>query len=168
MDALKYVRCECADSWCFCSPWFGFLRCLRAKPLQSCLTLCDPLDWSRPGCSVGFSRQGYWWELRFLLHGISPTQGLKPGLPHCGQIVYSLRVYDAFKVLRLQGNSRCAKVACRAVNRTVAFPVTETLSTVAAWEPSASASQQLHHRHAAELAVTKLLQFWCPPIFLFP
>ena len=85
---------------------------------------------------------------------------------------HRLRVYDAFKVLRLQGNSRCAKVAFRAVNRTVVFPVTETIPTVAAWGPSASASQQLHHWHVAELAVTKLLQFWCPllvehPFFLF-
>ena len=98
--------------------------------------------------SVEFSRQGYWWELPFLLQGISLTQGSKPGLPHFGQIVYNLTVqivysllhhksiYDAFKVLRLQGNPvGVAKSHFRAVNRTVVFPVTETISTVAAWEP---------------------------------
>ena len=32
-----------------------------AKSLQSCLTLCDPMDCSPPGSSVhGFSRQEYW------------------------------------------------------------------------------------------------------------
>ena len=32
---------------------------MRAKSLESCLTLCDPMDCSPPG-SVGFSRQEYW------------------------------------------------------------------------------------------------------------
>ena len=32
-----------------------------AKSLQSCPTLCDPMDCSPPGSSaVGFSRQEYW------------------------------------------------------------------------------------------------------------
>ena len=31
-----------------------------AKPLQSCLTLCDPIDGSPPGESLGFSRQEHW------------------------------------------------------------------------------------------------------------
>ena len=32
-----------------------------AKWLQSCLTLCDPMDSTPPGSSVhGFSRQEYW------------------------------------------------------------------------------------------------------------
>ena len=34
-----------------------------------------------------FSRQEYWSSL---LQGIFPTQGLNPGLPHCGQILYHL------------------------------------------------------------------------------
>ena len=33
-----------------------------AKSLQSCLTLCDPIDGSPPGSpSLGFSRQEYCW-----------------------------------------------------------------------------------------------------------
>ena len=47
-----------------CSEIFKWSRCLEpccAKSLQSCLTLCDPMDCSLPGSSVhGFSRQGYW------------------------------------------------------------------------------------------------------------
>ena len=36
---------------------------------------------------MGFSRQEYW-NCHSLLQGIFPTQGLKPGLPHCRQILY--------------------------------------------------------------------------------
>ena len=36
------------------------------------------------------SRQEYWNGLRFLLQGIFLTQGLNPGLMHCGQILYHL------------------------------------------------------------------------------
>ena len=31
-----------------------------AKSLQSCPTLCDPIDGSPPGPSLGFSRQEHW------------------------------------------------------------------------------------------------------------
>ena len=37
-----------------------------AKSLQLCLTLCDPIDSSPPGCpSLGFSRQEHWSGLPF-------------------------------------------------------------------------------------------------------
>ena len=37
-----------------------------AKTLQSCLTLCDPIDGSPPGTPVpGFSRQEHWSGLPF-------------------------------------------------------------------------------------------------------
>ena len=36
---------------------------LHANSLQSCLTLCDPIDCSAPGSSLEFSRQEYWNEL---------------------------------------------------------------------------------------------------------
>ena len=37
-----------------------------AKSLQSCLTLCDPIDCSPPGSpSLGFSRQEHWSGLPF-------------------------------------------------------------------------------------------------------
>ena len=43
-----------------------------AKSLQSCLTLCDPIDGSPPGsASLGFSRQEHWSGLPFL----SPVKG---------------------------------------------------------------------------------------------
>ena len=40
--------------------------------------------------SMGFSSQEYWSGLPFLLQGIFPTQGLNPGLPHCGLMLYRL------------------------------------------------------------------------------
>ena len=59
--------------------------------VQSCLTLCDPMDcgppgscpWDPPGKDTG---AGY----PALLQGIFPTQGPNPGLLHCRQILYYL------------------------------------------------------------------------------
>ena len=61
----------------------------EVKLLQSCPTLCDPIDCSLPGSSVqgilhpgkntGVGRSSS------LLQGIFPTQGLNPGLPHCSR-----------------------------------------------------------------------------------
>ena len=40
--------------------------------------------------SMEFFRPEYWSGCRSLLQGISPTQGLNPGLPHCRWILYHL------------------------------------------------------------------------------
>ena len=53
---------------------------------QSCLTLCNPMDYS----VQEFSRSEYWRGSFSLLQGIFPTQGSNPGLPHCRQIFYQL------------------------------------------------------------------------------
>ena len=55
---------------------------------QSCLTLCDPMDWllppwDSPGKSIGVG-------CHFLLQGILPTQGSNLGLLHCRQMLYCL------------------------------------------------------------------------------
>ena len=59
---------------------------------QSCLTLCNPVDCSLPGSSVHGDSPGKNTAVgcHALLQGISPTQGLSPGLPHCRQILYHL------------------------------------------------------------------------------
>ena len=65
---------------CVCYNW-GWFGCQKEKPtqvhwvtaaaaaaksLQSCLTLCDPIDGSPPGLpSLGFSRQEHWSGLPF-------------------------------------------------------------------------------------------------------
>ena len=54
------------------------------KVAQSCLTLCDPMDfyspWHSPGQNTGLGS-------RSLLQGIFPIQGSNPGLLHCRQIL---------------------------------------------------------------------------------
>ena len=39
-------------SWAPSGPTLYFYTCVWAKPFQSCLTLCDPIDCSSPGSSV--------------------------------------------------------------------------------------------------------------------
>ena len=59
---------------------------VKVKVTQSCLTLCNTMDyspWSSPGQNTGVGSLS-------LLQGIFPTQGSNPGLPHCGQILYQL------------------------------------------------------------------------------
>ena len=55
----------------------GFFIALAAKSLQSCLTLCDPLDCSPPGSSVHGDSQGknIGVGCHALLQGIFLTQG---------------------------------------------------------------------------------------------
>ena len=53
------------------------------KVAQSCLTLCNPLDYSpqnSPGQNTGVDSLS-------LLQEIFPTQGSNPGLLHCRQII---------------------------------------------------------------------------------
>ena len=57
---------------------------LKVKVAQSCLTLCDSMDYWE------FSRSEYWRGSLSLLQGIFPTQGLNPGLLHCRWILYQL------------------------------------------------------------------------------
>ena len=59
---------------------------------QSCLTLCDPMDYTLPGSSVHRNSPGKntGVDCHALLQGIFPTQGLNPGLSHCRQILYYL------------------------------------------------------------------------------
>ena len=49
------------------------------KSLQSCLTLCDPVECSPPGSlSMGFSRQEYWSGLPYPSPGDLPDPGIEP------------------------------------------------------------------------------------------
>ena len=56
---------------------------MRAKSLQSCLTLCDPVDCTLPGSSVHGIFQARTVEWVALLQGIFPAQGLNPYLFMC-------------------------------------------------------------------------------------
>ena len=59
---------------------------------QSCPTPCDPMYYSPPGSSFYGDSPGKNTRVggHALLHGIFPTQGLNPGLPHCRWIPYHL------------------------------------------------------------------------------
>ena len=56
---------------------------------QSCSTLCDPVDHQAP-LSVEFCSKSTGVRCHFLLQGIFPTQGSKPGLLYYRQIRYRL------------------------------------------------------------------------------
>ena len=52
--------------------------CVLTKSLQSCPTLCDPMDCSPPGSSMGFSRQEYGSGLPHPPPGDLSNPGIKP------------------------------------------------------------------------------------------
>ena len=56
--------------------------CVHTQSLQSCPTLCDPIECSLPGSSVlGIFQAGLLeWVSHLLLQGIFPTQGSNPHL----------------------------------------------------------------------------------------
>ena len=85
---------------------------------QSCLTLCDPMDYSPPGFSIHGDSPGQNTGVgcHALFQGIFPTQGSNPGLPHCRQILHHLshqgspllalgELINAFKFLYLNFQS---------------------------------------------------------------
>ena len=87
-----------------------FLTCLRhvlcfavlCSVAQSSLTLYDPMDHSLPGSSVHGDSPGKNTGVgchALLLQGIFPTQGSKPGLPHCRQILYQLSHKRSLRIL---------------------------------------------------------------------
>ena len=60
------------------------------------LTLFDPWTVAHQApLSMEFSRQEYWSGCHSLLQGISPTQGLNPGLLHYRQIPYCLILQES-------------------------------------------------------------------------
>ena len=58
-------------------------RGYEGEVAQSCPTLCDPMDCSLPGSSLGFSRQECWSGLPFPSLGDLPDSGIEPGSLHC-------------------------------------------------------------------------------------
>ena len=68
---------------------------------QSCLTLCDPMDYNLPGSSVHGILQTRILECVAipLLQGIFPIQELNPDLLHCRQILTHEARYKLFQSL---------------------------------------------------------------------
>ena len=101
---------------------------------QSCLTLCDPTDCGPPGSSVHGESPGNNTGVSCcaLLQRLFPTQGLKPGLSPCKQILYYLShqgsprirewVADPFS----RGSSwprNWTRVSCTAGRFLISFPL---------------------------------------------
>ena len=70
---------------------------VKVKVTQSCLTLCDPMDYTVHG--ILQARILEWVAFPFLLQGIFPTQGSNPGLQHCGHILYQLSYQGSPRIL---------------------------------------------------------------------
>ena len=98
--ALLY--CALQISWVFFFFSILFHYSLLCLVIQSCLTLCNPMDWGPPGSSVhGNSpgkNTGVGWHA--LLQGVFPTQGWNPGLMHCRQILYCLNHQGSPQILK--------------------------------------------------------------------
>ena len=67
--------------------WHGQNIESEVKIVQSCPTLCNPMDYNSPWNSPG---QNTAVGSCYLLQGIFPTQGSNPGLLHCRKIPYQL------------------------------------------------------------------------------
>ena len=66
--------------------------CVCVLVIQSCPTLCDPMDCSLSSSSImEFSRQDTGVDSWSLLQGIFLMEGLNPDLLHCMQILFHLR-----------------------------------------------------------------------------
>ena len=67
-------------------------RAVCARSLQSCPTLCEPMDCSPPGSSVHGILQARILEYTAVLFSREtfPTQGSNPDLVHCRRILYQL------------------------------------------------------------------------------
>ena len=72
--------------------------------VQSCQTLCNPMDYSPPGSSNYGDSPGKESGVgcHTLLQGIFPTQGLNPGLLHCRQILFFFLIYFNWRLITLQ------------------------------------------------------------------
>ena len=60
---------------------------VKVNVTQSCLTLCDHMDYTAHG--ILQARILEWIAFPFF-RGYFPTQGSNPGLPHCRRILYQL------------------------------------------------------------------------------
>ena len=75
--------------------------CFACSVTQSCLTLCNPMNYSQAGPTVHF-RQEYWSGLPFPPPGILPTQGSNPHLLHLLRLLHWQE--DSLPLSQLGGN----------------------------------------------------------------
>ena len=77
--AFPFQRMSSLDGMHLSLDGFVFAAAAAAKSLQSCPTLCDPIDGSPPAAplSLGFSRQEHWSGLPFPSPGDLPDLGIE-------------------------------------------------------------------------------------------
>ena len=74
-------------------------KCLPAYSVASGSLQHHGLQPARLLCPWGFPRQEYWSGLPCPPPGDLPNPGIKPGLPHCRQILYHLRHQESPRIL---------------------------------------------------------------------
>ena len=102
--------------------------------IQSCPTLCDPVNCSQPGSSVHGDSPGKHTEVDYyaLLQGIFPTQGLDLGLPHYRKILYCLSHRETHLMFPLSSVAQSCLTICNPVDcSTPGFPVHNQLLELA-------------------------------------
>ena len=102
-----------------------FVVCLVAK---SCLTLCDPMDYSPPGFSVYgiFQARILEWAAIFLLQDVFPTKLSNLHLLcllHCRQILYPLSHWGSILLGENREELSCAPCSKDSVLFTIPFPL---------------------------------------------
>ena len=83
---MSWSNLICRKSWVITELPGTLKESLKVKVVQSCPTLCDPMD-----CVHGIHQAKILeWAAFPFSRGSFPTQGLNPGLPHCRRILYQL------------------------------------------------------------------------------
>ena len=77
---------------------YWFVKVLVA---QSCLTLCDPVDPTGSSVHGILQARTLEWVASPFSRGL-PNPGIKPGLPHCRQILYCLSHHNVTRTMGLK------------------------------------------------------------------
>ena len=91
-------------------------NCLKVKVAQSCLILCDPMDYTVHG--ILQARILEWVAFSFF-RGVFSIQGLNPGLLHCRRILYQLSHKRSPRILGWgqKDEIKCFRMECRLFNK---------------------------------------------------
>ena len=109
----------------------------QSEVIQSCPTLCDPMDCSLPGSSIHgiFQARTLEWVAISFSRRSSLTQGLNPGLPHCRQMLYHLSHQGSLTDITLsKKNLMCRILHCATLYKVQGYHLEVWLSKEKAGE----------------------------------
>ena len=89
IEPMSHMSPALAGRFFTTSATFYLGKVKESEVTQSCPTLCNPME-TRLLCPWDFLGKNTGVGCHFLLQGIFPTQGSKPGLPPCRQTLYHL------------------------------------------------------------------------------